>query len=216
MGKILEFFGLGKDKPKSGEAQTAVKAGDKSGKNDKSVGKTDNKRKKTIQIAAAVVLIAVILIIYFSTFTSPKKETDTSNSGMVSASDYCEKTQKELMQFLAKIKGAGTVTVLINFESTTELVIAYITNINTNTNVAEGGKYVESSQNTSNPVILSQAGSQVPLILKEIYPKVKGVIVGAEGADDVKIKLALVDAVRTYFKIGANDVQVFTTDKNKK
>lgn len=216
MGKILEFFGIGKDKP-GRTVQTAADAVSGVGKDGvKGKDKAANKRKKTIEIAAAAILILIILIIYFTTFASPEKDSGTSETGLVSAADYCEKTQSELVTFLSKIKGAGNVTVLINFESTTELVIAYITNINTNTNVAEGGKYVETSQSTSNPVILSQAGSQVPLIIKEIYPKVKGVIVGAEGADDVKVKLSLIDAVRTYFKIGANDVQVFTTEKGKK
>lgn len=181
-------------------------------------GKKDDpvraKKIKTIQIAAAVVLIIVILIIYFSTFIKPSSDTNT-DTGIVSAADYCEKTQKDLCEFLSKIKGAGKVTVLINFASTTELVIAYITNINTTTNVAEGGKYVESSQSSSNPVILTQAGSQVPLIIKEIYPKVNGVIVGAEGATDVKVKLELFDAVRTYFKLNAADVQVYATEKTK-
>ena len=210
MGKFLDFFKFGKDKPKAdtgkGAGGKAANGGDKAG----------SKRKKNIQIAVAAVLILVIIIIYFSTFTKPKTGAGTDkNTGAVSAADYCERTQKDLCEFLSKIKGAGTVTVLINFESTPEIVIAYITNINTNTNTAEGGKYVESSQNTSNPVILSQAGSQVPLILKEIYPKVKGVIVGADGAADVKVKLALTDAVRTYFKIDAAAVQVYATEKKK-
>ena len=205
MGKFLDFFKLNKDKPKA-EEKTAGGGGKAA----------PSKRKKNIEIAAAAVLILVIIIIYFSTFTK-KADGGTNNkgAGTVSAADYCQRTQKELCEFLSKIKGAGTVTVLINFESTSEIVIAYITNINTNTNTAEGGKYVESSQNTSNPVILSQAGSQMPLILKEIYPKVKGVIVGAEGAADVKVKLALTDAVRTYFKLNAADVQVYTTEKKK-
>jgi stage III sporulation protein AG len=208
VGKFFDFFKFKQDKPENSQ------------KNDKGAGaakdakKPVSKKRKQIEIAAAVGLIIIIAVIYFSTFSKPKTNNSADkNTSAVSASDYCERTQRELTEFLSKIKGAGKVTVLINFESTTEIVIAYITNINTNTNVAEGGKYVESSQSTSNPVILSQAGSQVPLILKEIYPKVKGVIVGAEGASDVKVKLALIDAVRTYFKLSAADVQVYAIDK---
>ncbi len=201
LDKLTGFFGFGGEK-------SAGKGGGKAKEDPEKA-----KRRKRIQIIAAVVLIAIMLIIYFSTFIKTDTAKPKDTAGTVSAADYCEKTQKDMCEFLSRIKGAGKVTVLINFESSTELVIAYITNINTTTNVADGGKYIESSQNSQNPVILTQAGSQIPLILKEIYPKVKGVIVGAEGASDVSVKLALFDAVRTYFKLAANDVQVYATDK---
>lgn len=168
--------------------------------------------KKTLHIALAAVLLVVILVIYFSTLDLGGKDSDAGAQSMTAA-EYCDKTQNELAGFLSSIKGAGKVKCLISFEGTPELIIAYTTNKTVNTNVGEDGRYTESLTENSSPVIITNNGSQTPLILSQVYPKVKGVIVGASGAGDVRVKLSIIDAVRTYLKIDADCVQVYTPSK---
>jgi stage III sporulation protein AG len=198
------------------KSKTAVKPGaDKQGVLERLTAVFKKRDKKTLQIAVAVVLIVIVLIIYFSTLfpSSPKGQTDTEGSGVLTASEYREKTSRELEAFLTGIKGAGKVKVLINFDSSVERVIAYITNNNRNAATGEDGRTTESTQSSSSPVILNQNGVQTPLVLREIYPEVLGVIVGAEGAGDTKVRLALTDAVRTYLNIPADSVQVYPLGK---
>ncbi|GHV00950.1 hypothetical protein FACS1894211_09640 [Clostridia bacterium] len=173
------------------------------------------KDKKKLQLAVAVALVAVVLIIYFSTLNFGGTQKNTAEAQSQTAEEYRDKVQRELESFLTGVKGAGKVKALVNFESSPELVIAYITNNNKTSNVGADGKLNENSQSSESPVILNQGGSQVPLVLKEIYPKVTGVIVAAEGANDTAVRLALLDAVRTYFHIDSSIVQVFPSEGKK-
>ena len=48
-----------------------------------------------------------------------------------------------------------------------------------------------------------------PIILKEVLPEVKGVVVVADGASDTLIKERLVNAVKVLFDIPIHKIQVF-------
>ena len=62
-------------------------------------------------------------------------------------------------------------------------------------------------------MLINQSGTTTPLIVKEILPDVKGVIVIAEGADDIKVRLNLVNAVCTALAVDADKVEIFTKNK---
>ncbi|MDR1093582.1 MAG: hypothetical protein LBL66_05480 [Clostridiales bacterium] len=172
------------------------------------------KDKKKLQLAIAIVLIAIVLVIYFSTLNFGGAAGSPGETQILTAEEYRDKAQRELEAFLTGVKGAGKVKALVNFESSPERVIAYIVNESKNSNIGADGKLNENSQSSQSPVILNQNGSQIPLIIREIYPKVTGVVVAAEGANDTAVRLALLDAVRTYFHIDSSLVQVFLLGKN--
>ena len=159
------------------------------------------KKIKHIEIYLALLAGAAALLIYFSTNPFGNKNSNTNlSSGYVSASDYCADTEARLTRLLSSIKGAGKVNVMISFESSTELVIAYITSSNNSG---------ENTQGTSSPQILNQSGAQIPLILKEIYPKVTGAVIVAEGAGETKVKLDITNAACTLLNISPSNVNVF-------
>jgi stage III sporulation protein AG len=165
--------------------------------------------KKKLQIGAAAAFVVLILVIYFSTLfgtdkTNPSGGGNGNAAAILTAAEYRDRVQSEVESFLSGISGAGRVKALINFESTPELIIAYT--VSGSSNKSPSG---ETTQSTQTPVILNQNGEQIPLVLKQTFPKVNGVIVGAEGANDVKVKLAIIDALRTYFALSASSVQVY-------
>ena len=49
-----------------------------------------------------------------------------------------------------------------------------------------------------------------PMILREIQPRIKGVIVVAEGAENATVKVNLLRAVATLTGVSVDAVQVFT------
>mgnify|MGYP000724289646 CR=1 FL=1 len=51
-----------------------------------------------------------------------------------------------------------------------------------------------------------------PVVLKEIYPKVKGVIVVAQGGDNVEIKNQIISAVMSLLDLDANKIEVLTNE----
>lgn len=163
---------------------------------------------KNIELYLALIIAAIIILVYFSGFFK-SDTTDKPDTNTETAFDYCLRTEQKLQSVLSQIKGAGKVDVMINFESTPEIIVAYIT-----TSTSGGAGSTSNSQsNTSSPQILTQQGSQLPLILKTVYPAVKGVIVVAEGADNAKVRLEIMSAVSTVLQISQSNISVNTMKK---
>ncbi len=58
-------------------------------------------------------------------------------------------------------------------------------------------------------VVTNSEGGMI--VLKEIKPKVKGVIVVAQGAEDIEVKEMLYEAVKTVLGISGNRVEVYSS-----
>ena len=48
-----------------------------------------------------------------------------------------------------------------------------------------------------------------PYVLYEKYPEIVGVAVVSDGADNITVKMALLDAITTVLKVPCNKVQIF-------
>ena len=73
---------------------------------------------------------------------------------------------------------------------------------------SENSSQVDNNQNKSETEIAFSNNN--PEILKEIYPKVKGVIIVAQGGDNVEIKNQLISAVMSLMDLDANKIEVLT------
>ena len=121
-----------------------------------------------------------------------------------------------LKEILQKIKGSGEVEVMVTFELGPEIIPASNTVESKDTTEekdANGGvRTVISESITQNLVTTNSTSGNSPLVLKEIKPQVRGVIVVAEGAEDAEVKMQLYDAVKTVLQISGNKVQVYATN----
>ena len=128
--------------------------------------------------------------------------------------DYVRRLENDLSSILEKIQNAGKVSVMITLKSGTEIIPAKDESISdkvTNEKDTTGGARVINEKTTDDKVVFTaiQGGSSKPLIIKEINPEVKGVIVVAEGAKDSKVKLKISQAVQTVLDIPAYRVTVY-------
>ena len=112
--------------------------------------------------------------------------------------------EQKLSQILSGIDGAGQVQVMITYASGPEIVPASVSSVNTS---QQDAAYTSSSR--TEPAS-AQDGA---IVLKELSPQIKGVVVIAEGADDVAVKLDLLQATVTVLQIDADQVDVFTMQK---
>ncbi|NLM43066.1 MAG: stage III sporulation protein AG [Clostridiales bacterium] len=131
---------------------------------------------------------------------------------------YEEKLEEELAGILSKIAGAGKVSVMITYESGKELVAqkdkSIVDKVTDEKDTAGGTRIInESSMDDKTVMVNQQGGSSEPLIVKEINPEIKGVIVVAEGAWDSKVKRKISQAVQTVLDIPAYRVTVLETSK---
>ena len=58
-------------------------------------------------------------------------------------------------------------------------------------------------------VTINGSNGSVALVLREDSPEVKGVLVIAEGADDIGVKLSLLNAVKTILNVSLDKVDVY-------
>jgi stage III sporulation protein AG len=133
------------------------------------------------------------------------------------APDYVRGLENNLSSILGKIQGAGKVSVMITLKSGTEIIPAKDESISdkvTNENDTSGGTRKINEKITDDKVVFTaaQGGSSKPLIIKEMNPEIKGVIVVAEGAKDSKIKFKISQAVQTVLDIPAHRVTVYERD----
>ena len=110
-----------------------------------------------------------------------------------------------------QIKNVGEVDVMITYESSTEVIPASnITESNqvTEEKDAQGGTRTTVQEDMSKNVVTS-GGNQDLIVIKEIKPQIRGVMVVAKGAGDIRVKTELVEAVKTIFQIPGYRVMVY-------
>jgi stage III sporulation protein AG len=179
------------------------------------------KNIKNISNLIIVFLVGVLILIVTSFFNdgSGKAAVGTMN-GQKSAEGMLqeefrsyEQTQEiKLKRLLGQMQGVGRVDLTIHFEAGEELVPAV--NINDgNSSIKErdnqgGERETKQTNNGSTVVITSKGNETAPLILKKYYPKVTGVMIVAEGAEDKQIQLNIINSVSRLFNISSHQVIV--------
>ncbi len=119
--------------------------------------------------------------------------------------------EQRLREVLGRIRGAGDVDVMITYESGAELVMAMSTDVNTEqSETSDGEKTSRTEQTTevSAPAVVGGSSGE-PVVLMEKEPVVRGVIVVADGAADVKVRLDLQRAVRAVLDVPISRIEVF-------
>ena len=109
-----------------------------------------------------------------------------------------------MIEVLSAVDGAGQVNVMITVDGSPELVYANEKDQASSTN--SSGSVTASTY--SSPIIINANGTSTALVMTEILPAVKGVIVVASGAGNVATKLDLLNAVSTLLDISTNQVTI--------
>lgn len=146
------------------------------------------KSNKILEILLILIVIVVVAVVLYNVFGN--KEEKTAN---VSA-DYGAQLEADLANALSEIEGAGKVSVMIAFSSEGETVIAM------ETIVREDGSIV------TTPVLID--GEVVVLEVKK--PEISGVLIIAEGADDLGVRFNLLHAAASVLDINQSLIKVYT------
>ena len=164
---------------------------------------------KHIEIILALFVAAVILIIYLAVSAGSTKTVDENQAGAATGGSLIAETENRLKTILSEIEGAGSVSVLITYESTSETVYAMTTNTSENSSSSNGGGS-NMSTITQTPVVVTNNGKSELIVVKELMPKILGVVVVAEGASNIKTRLALLSATATALNVDADLIEIFT------
>ena len=149
------------------------------------------KNKKTLEIIFVFLLSIIALIVILSVITPKKTENQTSFD------KYMENLENKLTTALKKVENVGEVNVVINVCSTPETVLAMET---TTTETGSGKKTV------TKPVIVG--GETV--VLREEIPKITGVLIVAEGANNLLVKSKLINSASTLLDVEPEKIEILT------
>lgn len=179
-------------------------------------------RKRIIENCAVIVVLGIILILVAGQLfggrkNNPAQKPSPEETGRINAEVMQEpgdQLEKRMEDILSEIKGAGKVQVMITYSSGTEIITAKDIDERTSKTEeadSEGGKRSMSQREYRESTIYedSSAGEKQPVVLKEIYPEVKGVVVVAEGAGNTLVKEQLIRAVTALLDVPVYKVQVF-------
>lgn len=130
--------------------------------------------------------------------------------------------EKQLQETLAKIAGAGRVTVTVSLLSSPQKEFA--TNTKTTKHSVEekdqgGGTRVTTDSNEDATLVMARNGQvnggEAPVVSRESKPEVQGVVVVAEGAGDALVRLRLSQAVETLWGLAPHQVQVLPMESGE-
>lgn len=162
---------------------------------------------KNLKIIVLVIIFIVALIVFLKLSgekSSSKTSSASSNQVYLTSLEYSQALEQKLESVLSQVKGAGQVKVMISLDGSPELKYA----MDSDTKVSNSTNGSTTSTSSESPILVGKNGSTSPLILTEILPKIKGVIVVSSGANDISIKLDILNSVSTLLGISTDKINV--------
>ncbi len=165
-----------------------------------------------------LVLIFVLGIFLFSTSSFIKKqaiaseevkETSAVETASTSYSTYEEKLTVELEDILSQVAGAGQVKCMITFANTTETVYATDYEEDKSSVVerdSESGERTTTTGNKDEKLVF--VGNDEPVVVKELLPKVEGIVIVAQGGENVNIRKQFTEVATALLDVDAHKVQI--------
>ncbi len=159
------------------------------------------KKIKHIEIYIAVGFALVLAMVYFI-FLSPNKTEEDTGSTQIDATEqtfssseeYTSYLENKLKNVITSLKGVGDAKVMVTLEKGFEYVFATEEEIKTSSNGT-----------TITTVTIVMVDGQ-PVIKEEIYPIVEGIVVVADGAGDVGVRMNILSIIQTV--IGVDNAKI--------
>ena len=155
-----------------------------------------NKLKSGKKIQYLIVILLAIILVGIICFNFSSYSANSSNENL-DVNDYVSSLESKLSKTLSKVNGAGNVSVVITVESGLETVYAY----QTKTTETINGVVTENLPITVNGK---------PVVLKELNPKIIGVLIVAEGGSNIAVITKLQQATVSLLNIEPKQIEILS------
>ena len=160
-------------------------------------------------LAAGLIGMALILL---SQFWPEQKPTAAKNEQKtITTEEYITQTETKLGTLVGGIAGAGECKVMVTLENGVEYVYASENKVNTNREEDSGtnsSKLSQKDDSEQNIIIVDTENGKEGLLVTEIQPTVRGVVVVCEGGDKEDVRQRITQAVTTALNISSMRVCV--------
>ncbi len=179
----------------------------------------DRLRKFLQETENAKIYLGIIFIVGIVLFTSGsfmKGNDDVDDNGVItenkqnsktdlsstSYDTYEEELTANLENILSMVDGAGEVKCMITFENTKEMVFATDFEEDSSSVIekdSQNGERTTKNENRDEKLVF--VGDNEPVVIKEVLPKVEGVVIVAQGGENAYIKKAFIDVATSLLDI---------------
>ena len=153
-------------------------------------------KNKNNRLICVIFIIGVVLMVAAGGYGNKKEAVNTPRE--VTAAD----DETRLAEILSQIDGAGDVSVMITYYSSVEKSLAYET---------KTASREDKSERSEDKKAIMTDGE--PMVVKEVYPQVKGVIVTADGAGNSAVRAAISEAVSASLDVPVHRICIFKKEE---
>lgn len=145
-----------------------------------------------------------------------KTGADAADSMAVSAAKpvtaYEQQMEQRVKDILKNVDGVGEVEVMIVLKSSAEKVI-HVDGSNTRsvtdeTDSSGGARKIESEEQESSTVLTTAGGDNGPIVEKELYPEISGIVISAAGGGSPVVQEEISSAMQALFGLPAHKIKV--------
>lgn len=144
--------------------------------------------------------------------TAPVFKASKDSSAKNTIDDYEREYENQLKEILETIIGVEDVSIVVNVDATSLKVFEKNkTKKNTTTEETDkqGGKRSVTDQTSEEEIVMIRNGDQeTPVVVQTKKPDIRGVLVVAQGVDNVQIKKTIIDAVTRVLDVPSYRVAV--------
>lgn len=160
----------------------------------------DKKMRLIAVVAAAGVALLLLGNLFTGSGTTQKSDAPLFDNDAYNA-EFISNRQQELQRLISAIDGVGRVQIEVSLATGVQYV--YATNDKSSTD-SNGDR----SSSESTIITVDGANGKEPVVLKRIEPTIQGVVVVCDGADNIFVKQAIIEAVTRLCGITVNRVSV--------
>lgn len=127
-------------------------------------------------------------------------------------STYEQQLEQRVRDILKHVDGVGEVEVMIVLKSSAEKVIhvdgSSSSSATEETDASGGARRITSEEQESSTVLTTSNGNNSPIVEKELYPEISGIVISASGGGSPKVQEEISSAMEALFGLPAHKIKV--------
>jgi stage III sporulation protein AG len=183
----------------------------------------EGKNSKFIRNIIIIGLIGIFLLLFGDLFTGKKSRVQETPVYQQSKEvqvevDYEARLSSQLEEIISLIRGVGKVKVKIYIRGYKEIEYEYNSrSLNKVTSELDqnGGQREIVEDNLERELVLTRDGSgnERPIIRRERFPEIEGVLIVAQGAENSQVKAEIIYSVRNLLNIPVHRISVLPYER---
>lgn len=178
-----------------------------------------------------ILLLFGVLLIVIALPAEPRKEGVEKDTEKLTGSEaelvqtetgvsYEEQQEVRLKKALEKVAGVGETEVMLTLASSSEKIVEKDqpseSQLVEEADAAGGSRTIRDNSVSETTVYEEGSdGGRTPYVVRELEPKVEGVIVVAQGGGDARVRQDILEAVQALFPVEAHKIKIMKMEGSK-